>query len=268
MEDEKYGDLLRQKGFRGFPTLAFMDAEGEVLTSKVSRAVPAFRRTAAVLATVAELSKADKEGKLEGDAAAKLLLARIDLGEMDLARATERRNAIKGPLSEASKQSLSERITDLEVAAIVDRHQQEAMPKRNELMQALRTKPGGEQPTAEQRREVSSKLAAISSEMTQAVATDLQAIVDSGRKPSDDGALSFWSYLLRDGTMRKDAKAIEDAKAALTALAERRPDLKHNIERMLNPQAAVPGRVIPATPLRAPAAEPKKTGSGKKDGGE
>src|SRR5687768_3533771 len=87
VEGVKYDDLLRVKGFNSFPTLAFMDAEGEVLTSQVPRSVSGFQQTAAALRELGELRKAEKEGKLAGDAAARLLLAQIDLGTVEPAEA-------------------------------------------------------------------------------------------------------------------------------------------------------------------------------------
>lgn len=263
IEGEKYDKLLSEKGFRGFPSLAFMDAEGEVLTSSMARKVTSFEQTAAALAQVAELSKADKEGKLEGDAAAKFILASIDLGKMDLAEATRRRGAIKGPLSAASTGDLDAKMTDLEVTSIIAKHQEEAAPKRNELMQSLRPAAGGEPPSVEERQEVTTKLTEIANQVNENIAADLERMIEAKRLPSDKHAYSFWQYVYRSATQRKDAHAIERAKKELTALATRAPEHKAMIERLLNPPAA--GAVRPATPIRpAPAAGgDKKKGADK-----
>lgn len=255
------------KGFTGFPTLAFMDAEGEVLAAKVTRTVEGFRQTAEALASVTDLAKAEKEGKLEGDAAVKLLAARIDLGQLDFAKAKERYGAITGPIAPKARAELEARLTDLEFAAIVAKHNKDVTPARNELMQKLRATPAGEQPTPEMRREVSTKLQELTTTMGDAIAAELQTMLLDERVPSDKSALQFWQYLLRAAERRKDEAATARARKELEALAERVPAQKAIIERALDPQAAR-GQVrsaVPLVPIAVPPAGGKdaKKGSGK-----
>jgi hypothetical protein len=63
--DEPYPTLLQDKGFGGFPSLCFMDAEGNVL-AKPGRSVEAFREThAGAMALVALRAKKDRSAKEE-----------------------------------------------------------------------------------------------------------------------------------------------------------------------------------------------------------
>lgn len=78
VEDEKYPNLLREKGFSGFPSLCFMDAEGNVLVKQGERSVKGFRATLARLEHLAELkAKLQKGGgaELERD----VFLAELEL---------------------------------------------------------------------------------------------------------------------------------------------------------------------------------------------
>jgi len=78
VETDKYQSLLKEKGGRGFPTLLFLDADGNVLAQQGERTVAGFERTAALLQGLeATRKKADA-----GDASAKvdLLLAEMKLG--------------------------------------------------------------------------------------------------------------------------------------------------------------------------------------------
>ena len=55
VDDEPYPRLLQEKGFGGFPSLCFMDAEGNVVVRQSARTVEAFEATASRLKSLFEL---------------------------------------------------------------------------------------------------------------------------------------------------------------------------------------------------------------------
>ena len=61
--DRKHEGLLSEKGFGGFPSLAFMDAQGEVVGKPQGRTVEAFQKTLAALESRADLAKRIEAGE-------------------------------------------------------------------------------------------------------------------------------------------------------------------------------------------------------------
>lgn len=82
--DEPYPNLLREMGFGGFPSLAFLDAEGEKRAVPNARDVAVFESTLHALGVVDALS-AKAERSAEEDA--ELFAARLDLGAIPFAEA-------------------------------------------------------------------------------------------------------------------------------------------------------------------------------------
>lgn len=76
----KHDGLLAEKGFRGFPTLAFMDAEGNVVAQPQARTVASFGKTRDAIGTHADLTKRIEAGEEGLDA--ELLLAEHALGKV------------------------------------------------------------------------------------------------------------------------------------------------------------------------------------------
>lgn len=78
VESDPHQDLLQEKGGRGFPYLAVLDPEGNVLAKPSSREVDAFERLIGKAAQYLELvKKADAGGE---SAAFDLFLSRLQLG--------------------------------------------------------------------------------------------------------------------------------------------------------------------------------------------
>ena len=86
VDDEPYPQLLQQKGFGGFPSLCFMDAEGNVVVRQSARTVEAFEATASRLKSLFELRA--KVESLRADASKSADLAKTErellFVEMDL----------------------------------------------------------------------------------------------------------------------------------------------------------------------------------------
>src|SRR5262245_20413819 len=116
VEGDKYQGLLKEKGFRGFPTLAFMDAEGNVLTVQGERSVKAFTQTLESLKAW-QAAKAKAEG---GDKGAKkdLFFAELDLGKLKVGEARAQLKALA--LSKAEVARAEEQIHGLEVKEIAE----------------------------------------------------------------------------------------------------------------------------------------------------
>ncbi len=94
VEDEPYPTLLKEKGFGGFPSLAFMTAEGEVVASPRQRSVAGFKSSLAqvesYLAIRAKVAAGD-ESQLRD-----LFIAELVLGKLEYADARSRYEALDG----------------------------------------------------------------------------------------------------------------------------------------------------------------------------
>jgi hypothetical protein len=77
-DDEPYPTLLREKGFTGYPSLCFMDADGNVLVKQGERSVEAFATTRQKLEVVRDL-RAQLAKKADAGTERKLFLAELEL---------------------------------------------------------------------------------------------------------------------------------------------------------------------------------------------
>ena len=86
VDDEPYPQLLQEKGFGGFPSLCFMDAEGNVLVRQSARTVVAFEGTASRLKSLFELRAKVESLRADASKSKELAKAERDLlfVEMDL----------------------------------------------------------------------------------------------------------------------------------------------------------------------------------------
>ncbi len=86
VDDEPYPKLLQEKGFGGFPSLCFMDADGNVVVRQSARTVEAFTTNAARLKSLFELRA--KVASLRADASKSADVAKLERDllfvEMDL----------------------------------------------------------------------------------------------------------------------------------------------------------------------------------------
>lgn len=111
VESDPHQDLLREKGGNGFPYLAWMDADGDVLAQQGDRTVEGFQKTYDALQSYLK-AKATVEG---GDAKAKadLFLASLELGKLSADEA--RKQMADLSLSKEQKTKAEQSISDLEV---------------------------------------------------------------------------------------------------------------------------------------------------------
>ncbi len=103
----------------GLPSLAFLDADGEVLVQVPAqdRTVESIRRTLARSETWVRLRRAAAEG--DAEAAGRFLLMQLEEHRLEFAAATKQRAALDPSLDRALLAALDVRLFDLEISAAV-----------------------------------------------------------------------------------------------------------------------------------------------------
>ena len=188
VNDEPYPKLLQEKGFRGFPTLCFMDADGNVLTKPTARTVANFVETQAATKDLMVLKA--KGDKLTDAEAKQLFLTELNMDMIAAGDIQKRADAVKG-LSEADMALVAGKIVDGEFSAILQR----PIPRGD---------------AAAQKTAMEETMARVA-EMAKA-----------GKVPTGQRTLQFWSMALQHAATAKDVGLAEKAFAAL----EGSPDAK------------------------------------------
>jgi Flp pilus assembly protein TadD len=94
VEGEPYPTLLKDKGFRGFPSLAFMTAEGEVIASPRQRSVVNFESTLAQVTSYVAFRAKMEAG--DQSVARDLFIAELVLGKLEYEAAKARYESMEG----------------------------------------------------------------------------------------------------------------------------------------------------------------------------
>ncbi len=156
VEDEPYPRLLQEKGFGGFPSLCFMDAEGNVVVKQGQRSVAAFESTRQGLQRLFDLrAEVAKGGKGKAGLEKKLLFAEIELQMLSPDEAKKRADKLTLDKDEAAR--LDQYLVGAEVRDLRARSRQLGVD------------------------EVASKIAAMAK---------------AGKKPGSDEAPYFWQMAL------------------------------------------------------------------------
>jgi hypothetical protein len=116
VEGEPYPTLLQDKGFRGFPSLAFMDAEGEVIHTQGDRSVAGFQRSFTALDVLAKID--EKAAADDPAAATKLFLAKLALDKFEFEAAVAERAKLTAVTDEEALE-IEEMLTNLEVQHVM-----------------------------------------------------------------------------------------------------------------------------------------------------
>jgi len=179
IKGEKYPDLLKEKGGRGFPYLAFMDAEGNVLAHPKGRSVEAFDAT--LSGDVPEFfdlqKKAEAEDSSKEDKAA-FFMKRFALGHLD---SKQMKKAIgKGSI-----------LSDEQVKQITGKL---AEAKVEEILRGVN--PRDEKKVGK-------------------AAKQLIALEKSDGLPPGRAGLNAWFIIMTDASQKKDAKGFERAFSAM-----------------------------------------------------
>ena len=135
VEGDAYPNLLREKGGAGFPMLAFMDEDGDVLVKQTERTPSGFLRTLARLEPpfVKARQLARKAAAGDKAAAAELVVLEIERGKHDFE--TAKNKIVEANLSDAQRQRLTPALLDLEVGVDLQKLPKDTHdPTRDELM--------------------------------------------------------------------------------------------------------------------------------------
>ena len=139
----KYDRLLSEKGFRSFPSLAFMDAEGNILAKPQSRSVTGFESTRTALIQHADLVKRTEAGEKGLDAA--MLLCEYALGKIDGA-AFKTRAASVTDATDEQKTAIAQINTDSAFLELVQQSRRGDLDDAAQKILAMLD--GGQTPTA------------------------------------------------------------------------------------------------------------------------
>lgn len=143
VEDEPYPKLLQEKGFGGFPSLCFMDAEGNVLTQPQARSVAAFREShASTKALTALRQKGDKATPAEQR---ELFLAELKLGLIKAGEIQARADKVK--LTDADKSLVAGKLVDAQIGEVMSNARTAGPDKTIEALVAIHK--SGRKPSAD-----------------------------------------------------------------------------------------------------------------------
>lgn len=135
--------MLQEKGFTGFPSLCFMDADGNVLTKPQARTVAAFRETHASTKALAMLrQKGDKATPAEQR---ELFLAELKLGLIKAADIQARADKVK--LTDADKALVAGKLVDAEIGEVMANARTAGPEKTAEALVAIHA--SGRKPSAD-----------------------------------------------------------------------------------------------------------------------
>lgn len=143
VEGEPHGNLLREMGFGGFPSLVFLDAEGNKLGQPQGRSVEAFQSTLDSIEKVQKLREKDDRTAAEN---AELLLARLQLGQLSLEEAKAECEKLGDEVDKEQKAKIDNAIVLLEVESIMQRHGRDRQAAFAELAKMVEA---GRVPTGE-----------------------------------------------------------------------------------------------------------------------
>jgi len=116
IEGHPHDKLLKEKGYSGHPTLAFMNAEGEVLGRPLDRSVASFEATLTAIADFAELERREAAGE-KGLEFERFVLERA-LMKLRGKKLTERGKALRG-LTEEQQATVDAILLGVEVDDLV-----------------------------------------------------------------------------------------------------------------------------------------------------
>jgi hypothetical protein len=171
VEGRKGEGLFGEYGGTGFPTLMYLDASGKKLADQNDRSVAGFRKTATSLSAMTDLRARIAKG--EKGLGPKLLIAELNLGQVDFAEAQKRFKSFKKIKPEAKKK-IAALLLDAEVANLIN----SAGRDREKYM---------------------------------ALGKTFAKMVKAGRVPTGNSATQFWSSIMTYAEEKSDAGLYEKA---------------------------------------------------------
>lgn len=196
VEDDKYQNLLSEKGGMGFPYLAYMDADGNVIAKPGGRSVQAFEAT--LSGAVVEFQQL-KDAAADGDEEAQRNLFVKQVEFQHFASVDDARKAmakVKGLSDEQSKR-IESMLTDQEFGAILS-----SVRSLNEAA---------------------------------AAGKKALPMLKAGRIPGGNNSLYFWLFIGKHAEAEKDAELLKRAISELEGnrrAARLVSDMKAALEKM------------------------------------
>lgn len=135
IDGHPYDGLLGEKGFRGFPSLAFMDAEGNVLGEPSGRSISSFNDTRDALSSISIVREKAEAG--DKQAAVELLLLEHALGQIEDDDFAGRVDAIKADASPEQLAKIGKIQTDINVWPLIIQAWEERQEGGTEGVEAL-----------------------------------------------------------------------------------------------------------------------------------
>ncbi|HLQ38495.1 MAG TPA: thioredoxin family protein [Planctomycetota bacterium] len=178
-DGDKYPSLLTDKGLSGFPSVCFLDAQGEVIVQGNSSSIAGFDSTVAGFEST--LAKVGNYLQLKAKAASdpalqkQLLFAELDLERLDAAALRQRAAELKN-LTAAEQLRIDQRLTDTDVRNLT-----------------ARTRELGQEEIGKQ----------------------IAALAKAGHRPSEASAATFWGFVLQHASRSKDGELADQAFAEL-----------------------------------------------------
>jgi hypothetical protein len=165
IEGHPYDNLYREMGVRGFPTLRFLDAEGNTITEQGDRSVEAFEATLVPVLELRSLSARVEAGEkgLEAD----LFLAELALGKIGFEEAREKAKGFT-KLTGEQKKRLGQLMLDAEIGHLIA-----GVGRDNEAVLAAGKR--------------------------------IEELLATGKRPSPAVESQLWSFLLRYADQKEDA---------------------------------------------------------------
>lgn len=144
IEGRKEDDLLRTYGFRGFPSMAILDASGEVITKKVNRDLPSMQSVVAAPSSYYKLKSKVEAGEQYDKTA--WFTAQLGLGQLSVDEAKEQFEALG--LKGAAAKKADQQILALEIDGILHSRGGNPIGKIYEFFKAGRIPPENSSQTA------------------------------------------------------------------------------------------------------------------------
>ena len=190
---KKDDDLLGKYGFRGFPSLAWLDAEGNLVTKQSGRDVEAFQATLTNLDALDDLRvRIKKGGKGSKGLQADLLVAELNLGTVSYEDAKKRRKGLRR-LKDSVAIEIDGLLLNLEIQEILE-------------------STGRDRGAAEK------------------AGAKFYDMAKKGRVPSGDSGFSFWRLAMDHAKSEGDAKVFEMGYNSLAEELKDEPRAKRFLE--------------------------------------
>ena len=204
VEDEKYPTLLKDKGFGGFPSICFMDADGNVLT-KPGRSVQAFVDTHAATLSLSSLRSKKARTAAEDK---QLFLAELTLDLIAAEQIQQRADQLT--LDAAEKTLVAGKLVDAEVKALFGKMRENG-PEKTAAAVAEMAK-AGKVPSAASAGMFWNQVLTHASKQKDAVLAQqafdaLQKRYADEKAPGIERQMQNWQQLLDEAKAGGDAKA-------------------------------------------------------------